>query len=75
MQTKLQRPKFPLLPPAVRRQMLEQQLKARQMVLAQQASSAVAAASKTQREVRLVLPNFIMFSCLGTRCSCVHHAA
>jgi len=32
--------------------MAEQQLRARQMVLQQQAASAVAAASKTQREVR-----------------------
>ena len=32
--------------------MQEQQLKARQLVLQQQAASAVAAASKTQREVR-----------------------
>jgi hypothetical protein len=37
---------------AVARQMQEQQLKARQLVLQQQAASAVAAASKTQREVR-----------------------
>ena len=36
---------------AVARQMQEQQLKARQLVLQQQAASAVAAASKTQREV------------------------
>lgn len=35
----------------VARQMQEQQLKARQLVLQQQAASAVAAASKTQREV------------------------
>lgn len=32
--------------------MQEQQLRARQLVLQQQAASAVAAASKTQREVR-----------------------
>ena len=38
---------------AVKREMAEQQLRARQMVLQQQAASAVAAASKTQREVRL----------------------
>lgn len=38
-------------PEEMKRQMQEQQLKARQLVLAQQASSAVAAASKTQREV------------------------
>lgn len=37
--------------PAVARQMQEQQLRARQLVLQQQAASAVAAASKTQREV------------------------
>ena len=37
---------------AVKREMAEQQLRARQMVLQQQAASAVAAASKTQREVR-----------------------
>ena len=36
---------------AVARTMQEQQLKARQLVLQQQAASAVAAASKTQREV------------------------
>lgn len=36
---------------AVARQMQEQQLRARQLVLQQQALSAVAAASKTQREV------------------------
>lgn len=36
---------------AVARQMQEQQLKARQLVLQQQAASATAAASKTQREV------------------------
>ena len=36
---------------AVKKQMAEQQLRARQMVLQQQAASAVAAASKTQREV------------------------
>lgn len=39
-------------PPAVKRQMQEQQLHARIAVLQQQAQSAVAAASKTQREVR-----------------------
>ena len=39
------------VPRAVKRQMAEQQLRARQMVLQQQAASAVAAASKTQREV------------------------
>ena len=38
---------------AVARQLQEQQLKARQLVLQQQAASATAAASKTQREVRL----------------------
>ena len=38
-------------PAAVARQMQEQQLRARQAVLQQQAASAVAAASKTQREV------------------------
>ena len=38
---------------AVARQLQEQQLQARQLVLQQQAASAVAAASKTQREVRL----------------------
>ncbi len=37
---------------AVARQLQEQQLQARQLVLQQQAASAVAAASKTQREVR-----------------------
>ena len=37
---------------AVARQLQEQQLKARQLVLQQQAASATAAASKTQREVR-----------------------
>ena len=36
---------------AVARQLQEQQLQARQLVLQQQAASAVAAASKTQREV------------------------
>ncbi len=36
----------------VARQLQEQQLQARQLVLQQQAASAVAAASKTQREVR-----------------------
>ena len=41
---------------AVARQMQEQQLKARQLVLQQQAASATAAASKTQREVRLAGP-------------------
>ena len=35
--------------------MAEQQLRARQMVLQQQAASAVAAASKTQREVWVAL--------------------
>ncbi len=40
-----------LTPDEIKRQMQEQQLKARQLVLQQQASSAVAAASKTQREV------------------------
>ncbi|KAK9808982.1 hypothetical protein WJX72_007369 [[Myrmecia] bisecta] len=38
-------------PAEIARQMQEQQLKARQLVLQQQAASAVAAASKTQREV------------------------
>ncbi|KAK9915773.1 hypothetical protein WJX75_003978 [Coccomyxa subellipsoidea] len=38
-------------PQEIARQMQEQQLKARQLVLQQQAASAVAAASKTQREV------------------------
>lgn len=38
-------------PKAVARQMQEQQLRSRQLVLQQQAASAVAAASKTQREV------------------------
>lgn len=38
-------------PEEMKRQMAEQQLRARQMVLQQQAASAVAAASKTQREV------------------------
>ena len=37
---------------AVARQLQEQQLQARQLVLQQQAASAVAAASKTQREVK-----------------------
>jgi len=40
-----------LTPEEIKRQMQEQQLRARQLVLQQQASSAVAAASKTQREV------------------------
>ena len=40
---------------AVARQMQEQQLRARQLVLQQQAASAVAAASKTQREVCLAM--------------------
>lgn len=39
---------------AVAKQMQEQQLRARQMVLQQQAASATAAASKTQREVRAI---------------------
>lgn len=38
-------------PAEIQRQMQEQQLRARQLVLQQQAASAVAAASKTQREV------------------------
>ncbi|EFN57106.1 hypothetical protein CHLNCDRAFT_143928 [Chlorella variabilis] len=38
-------------PTEIARQMQEQQLRARQLVLQQQAASAVAAASKTQREV------------------------
>ena len=38
-------------PAEMARQMQEQQLRARQLVLQQQAASAVAAASKTQREV------------------------
>lgn len=38
-------------PATIARQMQEQQLRARQLVLQQQAASAVAAASKTQREV------------------------
>lgn len=38
-------------PSTIARQMQEQQLRARQLVLQQQAASAVAAASKTQREV------------------------
>lgn len=45
---------------AVAKQMQEQQLRARQLVLQQQAASAVAAASKTQREVR------------SSPCSCPH---
>lgn len=40
---------------AVARQLQEQQLQARQLVLQQQAASAVAAASKTQREVCYLL--------------------
>ena len=42
---------------AVARTMQEQQLKARQLVLQQQAASAVAAASKTQREVYVLSPS------------------
>lgn len=41
----------PLLCDTVRNKMAEQQLRARQLVLQQQADSAIAAASKTQREV------------------------
>ena len=44
---------------AVARQLQEQQLQARQLVLQQQAASAVAAASKTQREVRSDIVNML----------------
>lgn len=43
---------------SVKREMAEQQLRARQMVLQQQAASAVAAASKTQREVGHFFPTY-----------------
>ena len=42
---------YPPVADAVQRMWQEQQLKARQMVLQQQAASAAQAASKTQREV------------------------
>ena len=51
---------------AVARQLQEQQLKARQLVLQQQAASATAAASKTQREVR---PGSALQSCSGIACT------
>jgi len=57
---------------AVKREMAEQQLRARQMVLQQQATSAVAAASKTQREVG---PNLLLWlSLLACRALCLSAA-
>lgn len=46
--------------------MQEQQLQARQLVLQQQAASAVAAASKTQREVSGKLQTLLKFGLLDS---------
>lgn len=55
-------------PAEMARQMQEQQLRARQLVLQQQAASAVAAASKTQREVYVgnLLPGLVTGDMLRT---------